>query len=147
VARATEGLRKENDKLGRLVEVHTKKVKEIGNVQNWAEMLEREFVILEETLRLVNGGGGSGSDEDEGSEGSWSGSGMEEEGEEGEEDGEEDGGEGSGVRERRGEEGGGEENGGVGDRKDGEGDVVMRDGPQTVPLPDLSPPGKTMRME
>lgn len=64
VARAREGLRRENDKLAKLAEEHTRKVKEIGNVQNWAEMLEREFLILEETVRLVDGG----------SEGSWEGS-------------------------------------------------------------------------
>ncbi|KAK4133177.1 hypothetical protein BT67DRAFT_337690, partial [Trichocladium antarcticum] len=57
VVRATAGLRRDNDGLGRLAATHARKVKEIGNVQNWAEMLEREFVILEETLRLVGGGG------------------------------------------------------------------------------------------
>jgi len=39
-------------------------VKELGNVQNWAEMLERDFLVLSETIRLANGGGshsGSGS--------------------------------------------------------------------------------------
>ncbi|KAK3304133.1 uncharacterized protein B0T15DRAFT_535622 [Chaetomium strumarium] len=74
VARATEALRKENDKLGKLAETHAGKVKEIGNVQNWAEMLEREFLILEETLRLVNGGGSGGGEEGSGSE--WSGRGS-----------------------------------------------------------------------
>ncbi|KAK4122801.1 hypothetical protein N657DRAFT_681772 [Parathielavia appendiculata] len=74
VARATDALRKENDKLGKLAEVHSRKVKEIGNVQNWAEMLEREFVILEETLRLVEQGDSDGSED----EGSWSGSGSDE---------------------------------------------------------------------
>jgi len=68
VSRARDALRRENDKLARLATDHTRKVKEIGNVQNWAEMLEREFLIVEETLRLVR----EGSDEDE--EGSWSGS-------------------------------------------------------------------------
>jgi len=72
VQRAVQGLRKENDKLQKVVEQNQKKVKEIGNVQNWAEMLEREFVILEETLRMVREGGGSGDDDDD--SGSWSGS-------------------------------------------------------------------------
>ncbi|KAK3344303.1 hypothetical protein B0T25DRAFT_323042 [Lasiosphaeria hispida] len=66
VARAVAGLRRDNDKLARLAAEHTRKVKEIGNVQNWAEMLEREFLIVEETLRLVREGSEEG--------GSWSGS-------------------------------------------------------------------------
>jgi len=72
VSRALDGLRKENDKLEKLAREHTRKVKEIGNVQNWAEMLEREFLIVEETLRLVR----EGDPDKEASEwsGSWSGS-------------------------------------------------------------------------
>ncbi|KAK0626327.1 hypothetical protein B0T14DRAFT_492675 [Immersiella caudata] len=68
VAKARDALSKENDKLQRLAEENARKVKEIGNVQNWAEMLEREFLIMEETLRLVKRG--------EDGEGSWSGSGS-----------------------------------------------------------------------
>ncbi|KAK4101982.1 hypothetical protein N658DRAFT_394124, partial [Parathielavia hyrcaniae] len=64
VARATGLLRRENDRLGALAETHARRVKEIGNVQNWAEMLEREFVILEETLRLVDEGGSEDEDGD-----------------------------------------------------------------------------------
>ncbi|KAK4189867.1 hypothetical protein QBC35DRAFT_461646 [Podospora australis] len=71
VTKALEGLKKENDKTQKVVETTARKVKEIGHVQNWAEMLEREFVILEETLRLVRRGSGSGSDS-----GSWTGSGS-----------------------------------------------------------------------
>lgn len=52
--KATEGLKKENDKLVKEVREGQKKVKELGNVQNWAEMLERDFLVLEETLRLAN---------------------------------------------------------------------------------------------
>ncbi|KAK0651613.1 hypothetical protein B0T16DRAFT_83343 [Cercophora newfieldiana] len=52
VARARDALRRENDKLQKLATENARKVKEIGNVQNWAEMLEREFLIVEETLRL-----------------------------------------------------------------------------------------------
>lgn len=32
-------------------------MRDFGDVQNWAEMLEREFCVLEETVRLVEGGG------------------------------------------------------------------------------------------
>lgn len=126
LVKATDALRRENDKLGRVADAHAKKVKEIGNVQNWAEMLEREFVILEETLRIVRDGDGEEEGGDgTGSEWSGSGSGSDWEGEEEEEDGREDGrGEEVVMREGR----------------DGDGDVVMGDGGvETVPLP-ASPP-------
>ncbi|KAK4228936.1 hypothetical protein QBC38DRAFT_473785 [Podospora fimiseda] len=77
VKRGIEVLKRENDKLEKVVRETGKKVKEIGNVQNWAEMLEREFMILEETLRIVDRG------EEDSEEGSWSGSGSDwDEGEE-----------------------------------------------------------------
>lgn len=73
VSRATEALRKENDKLAKVARDAGRKIKELGNVQNWAEVLERDFLVLEETMRLVR----RGSDEDTCSECSgsyWSGS-------------------------------------------------------------------------
>ncbi len=54
MVKATAGLRKETDKLKKLADEGSRKVKELGNVQNWAEMLERDFLVLEETLRLAN---------------------------------------------------------------------------------------------
>jgi len=57
-----------------------KKIKELGNVQNWAEVLERDFLVVGEVLRLV----------DQGSESSWTGSESDWSGEE--EGGEEEGG-------------------------------------------------------
>ncbi|KAI0408005.1 hypothetical protein F4802DRAFT_497250 [Xylaria palmicola] len=79
VARATEALRRENDKLARVARDAGRKIKELGNVQNWAEVLERDFLVLEETMRLVRDDGGAEShgDEDSYSECSgsyWSGS-------------------------------------------------------------------------
>jgi hypothetical protein len=68
VARTTESLRRENVKLGKVAADAAEKIKEIGNVQNWAEVLEREFLVLEETARLVAG------DWESESEGSWTGS-------------------------------------------------------------------------
>jgi len=50
----TAKFRKDNDKLKKLATEGAKKVKELGNVQNWAEMLERDFLVLQETLRLVD---------------------------------------------------------------------------------------------
>lgn len=63
LVRATEGLRKETEKLKKVADEGARRVKELGNVQNWAELLERDFVVLEETLRLAAKGSGS--------EGSW----------------------------------------------------------------------------
>ncbi|KAK8093737.1 hypothetical protein PG997_000422 [Apiospora hydei] len=51
VAKATEALRKENDKLAKVARDAGRRIKETGNVQNWAEVLERDFLVLEETLR------------------------------------------------------------------------------------------------
>ncbi|KAI2642162.1 hypothetical protein GGS21DRAFT_292989 [Xylaria nigripes] len=53
VAKASEALRRENDKLAKVAKDAGRKIKELGNVQNWAEVLERDFLVLEETMRLV----------------------------------------------------------------------------------------------
>lgn len=83
VAKATESLRKENDKLAKVAREAGKRIKETGNVQNWAEVLERDFLVLEETLRLAREGSGdegeseggyTSSSSDDGSY--WSGSGS-----------------------------------------------------------------------
>lgn len=74
ISRTLDAFRKDNDKLAKLAAEHTKKIKEIGNVQNWAEMLERDFLILEETLRLANRRRGDGEEEEDSA--SWSGSGS-----------------------------------------------------------------------
>ncbi|KAF5017031.1 hypothetical protein F66182_11107 [Fusarium sp. NRRL 66182] len=57
VQRATDGLRRENVKLAREADAAARRLKELGNVQNWAEVLERDFLVLEETVRLANGEG------------------------------------------------------------------------------------------
>ncbi|TKA32919.1 hypothetical protein B0A50_01145 [Salinomyces thailandicus] len=48
-------LAKESVKWEKEVEKATKGLREFGDVQNWAEVIEREFLVLEETLRLVEG--------------------------------------------------------------------------------------------
>lgn len=70
VLAATDALRREREKLAREADVAARRLKEVGNVQNWAEVLERGFLVLEETVRLANGGDSDGY-------GSWSGSGSE----------------------------------------------------------------------
>ena len=97
VSRATGALRQENEKLERLARGAARDIKMLGNVQNWAEVLERDFLVLEETVRLVKegGSGGCGSECCSCSEGADS----------------EDEGEGSGREEE--EEDGGKKKGGV----------------------------------
>lgn len=81
VERALADLRREDDKLLKVLNQGSRQVKELGDVQNWAERLERDFLVLEETMRLVHRGSrsGSGSGSESGSwtgseSGSWSGS-------------------------------------------------------------------------
>lgn len=74
VARALRDLRKEDDKLAKVLNEGARKVKELGDVQNWAERLERDFLVLEETMRLVDRGRGQGTGGSGSESGSWSGS-------------------------------------------------------------------------
>lgn len=75
VQRATDGLRREREKLRKEADLAGRRIKETGNVQNWAEMLERDFLVLEETVRLARRGSCSCSCSDCG--GSFSRSGSE----------------------------------------------------------------------
>lgn len=67
--RATGALAAETARLGHEAEVAGRGVKMLGDVQNWAEVLEREFLVLEETVRILGEGSGSegsgGESEDE----------------------------------------------------------------------------------
>ncbi|EFX06450.1 hypothetical protein CMQ_6771 [Grosmannia clavigera kw1407] len=53
LSRAVAGLRKANDGLTRLVHEFTGSYKEMGHVQNWAEIQYQNISALEETMRLV----------------------------------------------------------------------------------------------
>ncbi|EPE07714.1 hypothetical protein F503_00436 [Ophiostoma piceae UAMH 11346] len=53
LGKAVTGLRKANDGLSQLVDDVTMPLKEMGNMQNWAEMQYRGMLTLGETLRLV----------------------------------------------------------------------------------------------
>lgn len=52
----TAALSKESAKWQKELDKATKGLNEVGDVQNWAEMMERDFTVLEETMRLVEGG-------------------------------------------------------------------------------------------
>jgi hypothetical protein len=51
----TAALSKMTDKWQKELDGSMKKMKELGDVQNWAEVLERDLLVLEETMRLVDG--------------------------------------------------------------------------------------------
>ncbi|KNG86335.1 hypothetical protein ANOM_004703 [Aspergillus nomiae NRRL 13137] len=53
VRRATEQLAKQNDQLAKVADQARDGLKEIGDVQNWAELIERDLLIVEETVRLA----------------------------------------------------------------------------------------------
>ncbi|KAB8240126.1 hypothetical protein BDV35DRAFT_402629 [Aspergillus flavus] len=58
VRRATEQLAKQNDQLAKVADQARDGLKEIGDVQNWAELIERDLLIVEETVRLAEEGEG-----------------------------------------------------------------------------------------
>ncbi|KAI7502363.1 hypothetical protein KC347_g8965 [Hortaea werneckii] len=70
LAQSTEELKKDGLKWAKEAEKATKGLNRFGDLQNWAEMLERDFVVLEETLRLVEGGDKEGEGEESASGGS-----------------------------------------------------------------------------
>ncbi|KAL5116233.1 hypothetical protein ACEQ8H_005898 [Pleosporales sp. CAS-2024a] len=57
LAKQTAALAKESAQWEKLLQSGTKKLNEVGDIQNWAEMLERDLLVLEETVRLVDGKG------------------------------------------------------------------------------------------
>lgn len=51
----TEALAKDSKQWKKLADTTTKQLNEFGDVQNWAEMIEHDLLVVEETLRLVEG--------------------------------------------------------------------------------------------
>ena len=56
LAKQTALLAKESQQYQQLADESRGKLKEIGDVQNWAELLERDLLVLEETVRVVEEG-------------------------------------------------------------------------------------------
>lgn len=56
VKKNSAALAKESSKWQKEADKATKGLNEFGDMQNWAEMMERDFLVLEETLRLAEGG-------------------------------------------------------------------------------------------
>jgi hypothetical protein len=51
----TAALAKQTAQLQKLADNSTNGLKGIGDVQNWAEVIERDLLVIEETLRLAEG--------------------------------------------------------------------------------------------
>jgi hypothetical protein len=51
--KSTQGLAKQNDQWQKLADQGRDGLKEVGDVQNWAELIERDLLILEETVKLA----------------------------------------------------------------------------------------------
>lgn len=60
--RATADLARQNDQWQKVADQAREGLKEIGDVQNWAELIERDLLIVEETLRLVESKGNDRKD-------------------------------------------------------------------------------------
>jgi len=52
--RTTNDLARQNDQWGKVADQAREGLKEIGDIQNWAELIERDLLIVEETLKLAD---------------------------------------------------------------------------------------------
>ena len=64
----TRKLSDESKKHQKVADEAGKKLKELGDIQNWAEVLERDLVVIEETMNLAEGED-SGWETEEGEDG------------------------------------------------------------------------------
>jgi len=55
LAKQTAALAKHSAQWQKLADKTTKQLNEFGDIQNWAEVMERDLLVLEETARLVDG--------------------------------------------------------------------------------------------
>jgi hypothetical protein len=60
VAKQTAALSKQSDQYQKLADQSGAKLKEIGDIQNWAELIERDLMIVEKTLELAEQSSGHG---------------------------------------------------------------------------------------
>lgn len=66
LAKETAALAKHTTQWQKMADSSQGKLKEIGDVQNWAEMIERDLLVIEETLRMVEEGDESSPTESNG---------------------------------------------------------------------------------
>ncbi|OXV08659.1 hypothetical protein Egran_03579 [Elaphomyces granulatus] len=52
--RATNDLARQNDQWQKVADQAREGLKEIGDIQNWAELIERDLLIVEETIKLAD---------------------------------------------------------------------------------------------
>jgi hypothetical protein len=69
LARTTADLARQNEQWAKVADTAREGLKEIGDVQNWAELIERDLLVVEEMLREVEGREDGGVAEGEGEEG------------------------------------------------------------------------------
>jgi hypothetical protein len=62
LAKQTTKLQKEGAQWQKMADNSRDKLKELGDIQNWADMIERDLQILEETLRIADGDGAHAGD-------------------------------------------------------------------------------------
>lgn len=62
VKRQTGSLEKQNAQWEKALLKSTRQLNEMGDLQNWAEVLERDLLVLEDVVRRVDGGGGDGEE-------------------------------------------------------------------------------------
>ena len=55
LAKSTKKLAEESRKHQKVADDAAGKLKELGDIQNWAEVLERDLLVLEETMRMGEG--------------------------------------------------------------------------------------------
>ncbi|MCJ1253889.1 hypothetical protein MMC24_001703 [Lignoscripta atroalba] len=60
----TKGLAKQSSQYQKMADESRGKLKELGDIQNWAEMIERDMLVVEETLRVAEAEGEGGRNAD-----------------------------------------------------------------------------------
>ncbi|KAI9820742.1 MAG: hypothetical protein M1827_005112 [Pycnora praestabilis] len=61
LAKQTAALSKQSVQWQKMADNSRDKLKEIGDIQNWAELIERDLLVVEETLRIAESGASEGN--------------------------------------------------------------------------------------